>query len=175
MKTLIERFRTMGKEQVIQELSNIKLEPEIKNCIIRYLFPKPLMDYELPERIKADKKPNIMARIVEAYRTEQYSRFIRHLFHCFCPSLNLDECKDNIFRLDYNVDGAKCPICGKLLIGEEELDKEVNGGEPESYVGFGANYTELYLDPDCLYELYKARCFLEEVEPGFLDIAKKFN
>ena len=94
LKFYIDRLKdctvheAVGLLKVDQELSI-----EEKNLIYLYLFPRPLLDRQLPERVQSYRgkqsqgflQPNLgeIGLLVEAYRTEQYKRFMKHLFHSF--------------------------------------------------------------------------------------------
>ena len=93
LKSYLGQLRNLEKDQVLSFLTNNKdLTPDEKNLIFLYLFPRDLLDKELPSRVQSVRshqagsiQPSLIESIllIEAGRTPQYSRFIKHLLHSF--------------------------------------------------------------------------------------------
>lgn len=119
-------------------LSDIsELTPEDKNIIMVYLFPNPLADGEFPVRLRKMREakgtnrfgeifPVIsdVAAIVEASRTEQYSRFIYLLFRAtsdvtkIFPVQGTEECN--------------CALCKKKLFQYEAWENKLNNSTKQN-------------------------------------------
>jgi hypothetical protein len=133
-----------------------KLDQLTKNFIYLYCYPRPLLDRELPQRINDTSNFNKRVLLLcEACRTDQYSRYIKHLSHAF-----LDEDKV-VFRIIEDLsDEDFCPICGKKL---------------ENNTTYGSKDSSSMLCDNCLKALVITRNIMEIIDPGFLDWRKKYN
>ena len=153
-----------------------------KNAIYCYCYPRQLLDRELPVRIQAHrKKLGLPERgtliptygesilIVEAFRTEQYGRFIRHLIHSFSDP-------NTIFPIEGEKED-ECSICGNVVY-EHELWKNRFGTIPEEqknkqFLAFGSEGSSIILCRNCLAQLIKATEILESINPDYLDWKKE--
>lgn len=137
---------------------NISLLPgEYKNLIVLYIFPRYILDRQLPGYIQVVREKggsdlNETAVILEAYRGQQYVKFIRHLFFSFV--------KDTYGNEDFSKAGKTtlippdfegCPICG------------THEGE-----FIGSTQSGILLCPRCLCNLINASRVLDVLEPGFI-------
>lgn len=134
-----------------------KLNQISKNFIYLYCYPRPLLDRELPSRINNtgdfDKKVLLLC---EACRTEQYGRYMKHLFHAF-----LDNDGSNVVRITEDLGEEDfCPLCGKKL---------------ENNSTFGSKESTSMLCDDCLKALIITRNVMEVLDPSFLDWRKRYN
>lgn len=184
VKDIIEYLKGMEHHQVLNYLKKYNIDIPIKNLIYLYLFPRPLLDMELPYRIINQRKsngnqsgyltPNIseISLIIEAYRTQQYRRFIKHLLHSFTdPS--------NIFPVNGNGQ-CNCNLCGKGLY-EFESWSSICSRFPEDYkekknkefLAYGSLGSNLSLCVDCIIQLTETRIILNEIEPNFLEVKFK--
>ena len=177
LKFYIDRLKdctvheAVGLLKVDQELSI-----EEKNLIYLYLFPRPLLDRQLPERVKSYRgkqsqgflQPNLgeIGLLVEAYRTEQYKRFMKHLFHSFTNPEHL-----------YPVAGngqCECALCGKNLYEEDvwnDMCTRFPGSDEKNkkeYLAYGSKNSSINLCLDCIIQLKETSILLEELEPGYL-------
>ena len=177
MKTVINYIANLkGKDsnEVLNILSKEpNLSPEDKNLVYLYLFPRPLKDRELPFRImgvrkdpkgKAEVSQNEVALILEAGKTEQYGRFIKHLFYSFKDP-------NNIFPIEVSNIG-NCCLCGKEVY-EETLWKSFSNqyGEEEItnklFQAYGSIESDLSICLPCLLNLKQAIWLMEEIDPYF--------
>ena len=165
-----------GPDETKEFLAKInQLSREDKNLIYLYLFPRTLLDRELPNRIQAYKEKKMTADfsldkteaalLIEAYRTPQYHRFMLHLYHSFGNKMPDCNSELKIYPLDYNVDEDECPICGKKVVGINELDKAFNN---ENFIAYTTKTTSVSLCKDCVIQLLYSGQLLEEIEPGYL-------
>ena len=185
METVINYITKLtGKEsnEVLNILKNSEnLSTADKNLIDLYLFPRPLRDKELPFRImsvredpkgRAEINLNEVALIIEAGRTEQYSRFIKHLFYSFKDS-------NNIFPIEGSNIG-NCCLCGKEIY-EEILWKSFSNqyGEEEIrdklFQAYGSIESDLPICLPCLLNLRQAILLMEEIDPYFIINTNKTN
>ena len=174
--------------EVHEAINLLRVEPDLsieeKNLIYLYLFPRPLLDKQLPERVQANRgnqyqgylQPNLgeVGLFIEAYRTEQYKRFMKHLFHSFIDPMQLFPIAGN--------GQCECALCGKNLY-ENEAWSEMCLRFPQSgeqnkkeYLAFGSKNSNINLCLDCIVQLKEASIILEEIEPGYLlDWRSKFK
>lgn len=173
----ISKLKTLTREQVLENLKVITdLSPEEKNLIYFYLFPRPLLDKELPSRfyqlrgernkvgsIKPDLNESTL--IIEAGKTSQYGRFIKHLFHSYSK-------QDTIFPIEGS-DIDTCCLCGKEIY-EVTLWKSFSKqyGKPEEdeklYLAYGSTESNLPICLPCLINLLKSIEIMKDIEPDFL-------
>lgn len=163
------------------------LSIEEKNLIYLYLYPRPLLDKELPYRIQEARKsqnnisgylePNLLevSLIIEAYRGQQYNRFTKHLLHSF-----VEAGPEAVHPINGN-SIEECALCGKNIFEfeawENECRKYKSQHHPEEerkeYLAFGALGSNIGLCLDCIVQLQEVNKILEAIEPGYLK-AKNF-
>lgn len=175
--------------EVIESLrKDSSLSNPEKNLVYLYLYPRPLLDRELPGRIVECRRmlgndgrgflePRLeeVALIVEAYRTQQYRRFIKHLLHTFTVPENISPI--------IGYESYECALCGKGLFGldawNNECSKYKTTPHPEStrkeYLAFGGTGSNLEMCLDCMIQLQEANQLLELIEPGYLKNPWKNN
>ena len=152
-KPFIEFIKNSGatKEETLKLLKEeTSLTPEEKNLIFLYCFPRPLADGELTKRIQSYRQKNNIINlslapdynetglIIEAAKTEQYSRFIKHLMYSFgkiskvvTVSYDYKEEKEELRKKQKEAAGdslilldptsiktktEKCALCGRELL-----------------------------------------------------------
>lgn len=171
----IKKLKGLNSNDVLETLKQASdLSSSDKNLIFLYLFPRPLKDKELPFRImgvrenkkgQAEINPNEVSLIIEAGKTEQYGRFIKHLFHSFKDYNNI-----------FPIEGSginNCCICGKEIY-EETLWKSFSHqyGEDEInnrlHLAFGSIESDLSICLPCLLNLRQAIWIMEELDPYFI-------
>lgn len=164
-----------SSSQLLKVLYNANLTRDEKNFVYLYCFPRPLLDRELPPRVIKDHflrgdisnrgslSPNIsdVSLILEAGRTEQYGRFIKHLMNAFCNELKLFKISDS------NV--HECPICGKKIFGEGIWTKIGSSIDPSrEYLAFGSTGSSITMCLDCIVQLNAAKETVEAIDSNFL-------
>lgn len=152
-----------------------------KRFVYMYCYPRPLGDRELPARIRSSRKkrgPNARSGflepddletslIIEAGKTMQYERFIKHLMHSFSDPQKICQIT--------GTDVLECPICGKkvreLNIWDSTLD------HTKEHLAYGSpTETSIVLCVDCLVQLVNASDIIQVLDPGYLDWTKRtFN
>lgn len=182
LKNYIEKLKELkDAHKVIESLKQSSLDIQQKNLIYLYLFPRPLLDKELPIRIQEARRSSgnngcgyleenmyEVSLIIEAYRTEQYKRFIKHLLHTFTVPENI-----------HPVNGfgqCNCAICGKNIYEfgswTSECSKYKTIRHPEEtrkeYLAFGGKGSTVNLCLDCIVQLQEVNKILESIEPGYL-------
>lgn len=170
LKTVVDQLTSLGEssEEVVKFLSeNNELSRPEKILLYRYLFPRPLLDNELPTRIIKNRGENIngylvpelseATLIVEAYRTPQYNRYIRHLMHSF-----LDPNK--IFPILGTKNDHECGVCRKTIIETPSPNIDTSS----ETLAWGSEESDITLCIDCLIQLKYANEILEALEPGYL-------
>ena len=166
--------------KIIKEDAN--LTQDEKNMIYCYCYPRQLLDRELPSRVQNYRKTNnipdsglltpIMGEItllIEAARTEQYGRFMKHLVFAFSDPLNINPVAGNEIK--------NCAICGKPLCQHELWNEKIiaNPGSSEKsemqYLAYGSckSSENVILCKDCLVQLISASQYLKEIDPDFFD------
>lgn len=181
LKFYISQLQGKELHEVLSILKgSTDLSTEEKNFIYLYLFPRPLLDMELPGRIMANRKsqsvgwlePKLseIALLVEAYKSEQYKRYIKHLIHSFRDPSKL-----------FPIDGdgqCNCGLCGKNLYeyGAWNTKCLQFPDSPEitrkEYLAFTSESSNISLCKDCLVQLNSLHETLETLEPGYLDWTK---
>lgn len=168
--------------------SDTNLNDEEKYLINCYVYPRKLLDRELPTRIFNEYGGNyinlvnksravpvdykLSSLIVESYRTAQYGRFIRHLMHSF-----LDKIESTSPIKGEEVES--CAICGRSLY-EFDIWEKKTANNPnlaseiveKNYLAFGNTDTEIVLCKNCIKHLKVAYDIIDCFEPNFLH---KFN
>ncbi len=151
------------------------LNSEEKNIIYLYCYPRNLGDRELPKRYSSflSNHPDLMplvpsnlkaALLIEAFKTEQYGMFMKHLFIAFGNP-------ENILPISGS-ELVECPICGKRIA---EMDKwrEVESQDPQqNFLAFGSKESSQVLCKDCILHLAIASNILSTIEPDYL---RKWN
>lgn len=184
---LVKEFKGKERDEVYSLLAN---ENEIDNqekwLVFSYLFPRSILDRQLPSIIQRYRcgynsmsgflSPNLgeSSIIVEAYRTQQYNRFIRHLIHSFVrdsekvnPMAGQEECN--------------CSLCDKKIYGfdlwNDFCDKYNNTIERDQkeYLSFMSVDSGLNICKNCLIQLINADQIIEDLEPGYLDFGRRLN
>lgn len=181
----LQEYRSKGytKEQLLQNLAAREdLGRDEKNFIYLFLFPRPLLDRELPPRVKeahfqrGDTRnkgiisPNALdvTLILEASQTPQYGRFIKHLMYAFCDSSKL--------IVSRGVNTYDCPICGKSLLGDSLWEASVGKSDTEhEFLAIGSRESSVTLCIDCISQLTESKRLIEEIDPGFLDWRKRMS
>lgn len=164
-------------EKVLRVLRDATdITPEEKNLIFFYLFPRPLSDKELPKRIIdsrgekywGNKDLNITETIliIEAGRTAQYERFIKHLTHAFSDL-------SKVFPIDGS-DICNCCLCGKEIYEATLWRSFSNQYKPEEleeklFLAYGSTETDQPICLPCMINLCKAVEIYKELDPGFID------
>lgn len=176
-KFYIDKLKNCNVHEVLNLLKTDQdLGVDEKNLIYLYLFPRPLLDRQLPERVQSYRgkqsqgflQPNLgeISLLIEAYRTEQYRRFMKHLFHSF---LNPEQ----LFPIAGNGQ-HECALCGKNLYEENSWSDLCSRfsynpeKEKKEYLAFGSKNSNIVLCLDCIIQLKEASVLLEEIEPGYL-------
>lgn len=156
------------------------LDDDRKNLIYFYLQPRPLLDMELPSRIFSYRGPNTTGYLspnitetgllLEAYRTPQYNRFMRHLLHSFTnpdevfPLLGHNKCECGLCKRDIWAYGAWDGI----------LDQYPDFAEGERnqkrYLAFACDQSQITLCLPCLIQLLNLNELLKIIEgDNYLD------
>lgn len=169
----IEELKGKTEEETLDYLKQRDDIPgSWKNLIYLYYFPKYLGDFELPERLKLYTKNrqtrlgeidhNIVARIIEAYRTPQYCKYIRHLIHSFIedsskifPLLGEEKCKCGLYYTD---------LCQYNLW---EKHKQRDPGS--LYLAYASSESSITLSLDALLQLGEADRIINLIEPDYLN------
>lgn len=171
----INRYKSLNSEDVLGKLTNnTDLSQDEKNLIYLYLFPRPLKDRELPERFKQVRKTEggsievsipECTIIIEAGRTEQYSRFIKHLFHSFSD-----------LNTVYPIEGSNicnCCLCGKEIYETtlwNSFRSQYGGNENDEklFQAFGSTESNLPICIPCLLNLSESIRIMKEIDPNFI-------
>lgn len=183
-------------EEYAKNLSNIGLD-EFKDIMNRdsdltreekcylyyYLFPRPLLDRELPVRINLirgeNKKGSLIPSLkeicilIEACRTLQYSRFMKHVLLSFTDV-------NKIFPAT-GEDSELCPICGKRVfkfnkwesICQKYQEKEESNNK--EFLAFGSTESRLLICLDCIIQLKETKDIIDKLDPSFLDWKKNYS
>lgn len=128
-----------------------------KLLIHSYCYPRKIGDYELPKIISEYrethgidpkglliKNPEEACILVEAYRSLQYGRFMRHLMHAFIE-------KPELISSVEGEGSDECAICGKTVYYFGSKDKE---GDPEDEtLAFMSKDSSVCLCKNCLLQL----------------------
>lgn len=158
LQDLMFGYSGIPKKELMEELKGRNdLSSDMKNLVLLYHYPRPLLDRELPKRVgdKVEDLTKLSILIIEASRTAQYGRFIRHLFHSFI------EC-DDIFPVSEEAQEMTCPICGRPLVIHGQL----------GLIGIGSSESRVLLCQQCLRGLKNSFDLLNTIEPGFLSSYK---
>ncbi len=168
LKKYIKDLEGKDQSEVIEALKASPLSQAERNLVFIYFFPRPLLDRELPSRvINARKKAGNergwieinegeVSLLVEAYKTSQYGRFMRHLLHSFLdPSM---------IHPVSGTERGQCPICGKTIYHYDFWKDHANEDVDKEYLAFGSNESGMELCLDCLIQLQGLDEILKELE-----------
>ena len=176
VKQLLLQLRGQSQQEVLKYLSkSIDLTSDEKNLVFAYLFPRELRDKELPERILGSRShpsgsihPSFIESLllIEAGKTKQYSRFIKHLFHSFSKVENIHSIEGSEIRT--------CSVCGKEIYEHtlwKNFSKQYKPEEEKEklYLAYGSLETDLPICIPCLINLRRSIEILTEIDPSFLD------
>lgn len=178
LKNYIKNLEGKSQKEVIEALKNsTDLTDVEKNLIYIYFFPRPLLDRELPNRIMNARKKagnergwmevneGEISLLVEAYKTSQYGRFMRHLLHAY---LNPD-----IIHPVSGTERGQCPICGKTIYHYDYWKDYADKDRDREYLAFGSDESGVELCLDCLVQLQGLDDILKELEGQcYLDAGK---
>ena len=187
LESYVEKFKGGRNKREVMEILTVdqNLTREEKCYLYYYLFPRPLLDKELPKRIEAEVlfgpanqkrgylKPCLkeICLLLEATQTPQYSRFMMHVFHAFTDN------DDYLYPISGN-ETRECPICGKTLLEFDSWTLRSNNGEKDpnrEFLAYGSTNSGLSMCLDCLVQLKEARLIIDNLNPGFLDWTKRNN
>ena len=170
---------SLNREDAIELLKNDNtLDQDEKRLVLSYCYPRQLGDKELPARVLRSRKnrgpqarngflvPDLIEAdlIIEAGKTLQYERFIKHIMHAFSNPSQISPIS--------GLDIIECPICGKKV-------REANIWNPtldptKEHLAFGnPEQTGIILCLDCIIQLGVAKEILDILDPGFLDWTKR--
>ena len=186
LEYFVNQFKGKEKRETMEAITNnAELTREEKCYLYYFLFPRPLLDRELPSRIEkevlfgtANQRKGYLTPclkeiclLIEACKTPQYSRFMKHVFHAFTDN------DDYIYPI-LGEEKRECPICGKTLLEYDNWLKRCgeNGKDPNrEYLAFGSTDSRLSLCLDCIVQLKETRPIIDQLEPDFLDWRKRDN
>lgn len=165
VKEYLEKLQESTKEVAYSELSgNMGLTRDQKNLIWNYLFPEPLLDYELPSVVQKylsgigqirgllHPDPGMLSILVRALRTDQYGKFMKHLIIAFTDI-------NKLFPVAGEGTTNTCPICGKTMYRyktwKEKCKENPEFGEQDrgEYLAYGSTDSDLCLCKNCLVQL----------------------
>lgn len=168
LKNKIEQSK--GDELI---LGSSKIGDIDKLLIHSYCYPRRIGDYELPKIIinyrktsgidlkgLLTKNPEEACILVEAFRSLQYGRFMRHLMHAFIE-------KPETISSVKGEGEDKCPICGKTVyyIGSQDKSMDLE----DETLAFMSSESSVCLCKDCLLQLAYSSELIASIEgPGFL-------
>jgi hypothetical protein len=176
IKDQIKKLTGIEKSEVIKVLKD--LGPSEKYAVAAYLFPTNLLDGDLPIMIGTNRMENKngwlspedseIIVLLNAYRTPQYRRFIRHLLHSFTDP-----------KMVYPLEGrfiTSCCICKKNIfhfdIWKEECKKFPSLSEEnrKEHLSYGSKNSNIELCLDCIIQINGLHKLLLEIEgPNYLD------
>jgi hypothetical protein len=153
-------------------LETTKLDRDEKTLLYSYCYPRKILDYELPNIIMSNRSTlginpggtleNNLGEskiLVEAFRSQQYGRFMRHLMHAF---LNPE--------LLSSVSGTgeeRCPICGKKIFYTDSWNGLTDPGQET--LAIMSKESSVCLCKDCLVQLLYSYELISSIEgPEFL-------
>lgn len=154
---------------------SLDLDDDRKNLIYFYFNPRQLLDMEYPSRLATYRgqlgaprgflEPNIVETglLLEAYRTHQYGRYIRHLLHSFKDPENVfplegaDKCECGICKREIWCHGAWENILSQYPEQEEEREKK-------EYLAFGCDQSKQAICLPCLIQLINLDQLLKILE-----------
>lgn len=174
---LIKKLTGLNSQEILEYLGKeTELTSIEKNLVYLYLCPRPLMDRELPSRIinvrdnpdgSLTLNPKESILVLEASRTPQYGRFIKHLFHAYQDHTKIHPIEGSDIR--------ECCLCGKEIYemilwksyskqyGEEEVRDKL-------FLAHGSTETNLPICIPCLLNLRAAIEMMEKINPNYLVI-----
>lgn len=177
VRRFIEVLKGKEEKKVLGALKTLdELKPVEKNLIYTYLFPKPIMDRELPGIIINGRKssgcpergslvPNDLETLIllRAFQTRQYKKYMLHLLHSFVQD-------ESGIYVEENQDEFRCGTCGKTLYGFTTwkilCDKNPAFGEQDrrEYLAYGSRQSSQHICLDCLIQLQNLNRILEGIE-----------
>lgn len=164
----IDLCKNKSEEEIYQYLLNQgdKLSRGEKNTVFAYLCTKQLLDGELVRQIQERRKAELgsikgelqiseidVPLLVNAFRSMQYGRYMKHLIHSFIESK-----PDEIYLIKSNEEYS-CGICGKPIYGADAL-----GDRGMEWEAIASGQTDIVLCPDCLLQLKALDSILREIE-----------
>lgn len=161
-----EKFREL--------LKNSGMGREAMNIAYLYCCPRPLEDYGLPPRIQSYRMStgvgpcgddSEIAFIIEACKTEQYGRFMKHIMHAY-------QDPENIFPVA-GTETDTCCICGKTLCESDLWAQSFPLDAERHNLCFSSKESSAVLCIDCIVRLIKSIQLMNELDPGFLDWTKR--
>jgi hypothetical protein len=139
-----------------------------KLLVYSYCYPRKIGDYELPKIIMnyrkthgidlkgvLTKNPEEACLLVEAYRSLQYGRFMRHLMHAFIE-------KPETINTVAGEGEDKCPICGKPVFYVGSQDKSMDPNDET--LAFMSKESSVCLCKDCLIQLAYSAELISQIE-----------
>ena len=169
-----------GKINKLEGIEYLKNQSELDNndrlLIYSYCYPRHILDRELPLHIQNFRKksgnsglgwlqPNFRESciLVEAFRTLQYGRFMRHLMHAFLNPEKLSSCSGE--------GEDHCPICGKKIVYIDSWNSEID--KDSETLAIMSSESSVCLCKNCLIQLFMSKCLIDEnFDPGFLEKPK---
>jgi hypothetical protein len=159
-----------GKELIS---SSQKIGDIEKLLVYSYCYPRKIGDYELPKIITdyrktrdidpkglLTKNPEEACILVQAYRSLQYGRFMRHLMHAFIE-------KPETISSVAGEGEDKCPICGKQVYYVESQNKSIDTNDET--LAFMSSESSVCMCKDCLLQLAYSVEMISQIEgPDFL-------
>ena len=150
-----------------------KINGREKLLVYSYCYPRKIGDYELPSIIAnyrktrgVDLKGSLIKDaeeaciLVEAYRSLQYGRFMRHLMHAFIE-------KPETISSVAGEGEDKCPICGKPVYYIGSHDKNMDSSDET--LAFMSSESSVCMCKDCLLQLAYSAELISMIEgPDFL-------
>ena len=164
----------IDQEKGIQLIGDSQKIGDLEKLLIySYCYPRKIGDYELPKIIinyrktrgidlkgLLTKNPEEACILVEAYRSLQYGRFMRHLMHAFIE-------KPETISSVSGEGEDKCPICGKPVYYVGSQDKSMDPGDET--LAFMSSDSSVCLCKDCLLQLAYSAELISKIEgPDFL-------
>lgn len=145
-----------------------KINDVEKLLVYSYCYPRKIGDYELPKIIinyrkthgidlkgLLTKNPEEACILVEAFRSLQYGRFMRHLMHAFIE-------KPETISSVAGEGEEKCPICGKTVYYVGSHDKNMDS-EDET-LAFISSESSVCMCKDCLLQLAYSAEMISKIE-----------
>jgi len=150
-----------------------KINGREKLLVYSYCYPRKIGDYELPSIIAnyrktrgVDLKGSLIKDaeeaciLVEAYRSLQYGRFMRHLMHAFIE-------KPETISSVAGEGEDKCPICGKPVYYVGSHDKNMDPSD--EMLAYQSSESSVCMCKDCLLQLAYSTELISQIEgPDFL-------
>lgn len=187
---VLEKIKELKGKEKSEVYSLLMGESSIDNqekwLIYSYLHPRIILDKQLPGIIQEYRKgynsmsgflfPDLgeTSIIIEAYRTQQYGRFIRHLIHSFVK--NPDKVSPLAGKEECN-----CCLCDKMIYGFDLWNEYCEKYNAESekvnmeYLSFISTDSGLSICKNCLIQLMNSDQIIDQIEPGYLNLGKIYS